>query len=220
MWKGKYASQLTQPSPPILHHHIFSENIVGFLVFLRRGNLEYHVLHKFYLDIRFLRSCLWKLTLVLKRNRFFFVMCPGYIQFFEILVVYEYFCLKTLNLGWFHELRKSKNIETHLVHRPGSRMGAEVRGPSLGTNMGFNFLIFRISWIPPKVFKCVCKIFVNTTKIIKKSMKYSSRNKKNMSVLYWNPTLVIFWTKIQHPPHIFRLLDLLFDNIGCIEELF
>ena len=114
---------------------------------------------------------------IIKEKPLFFVLCPGYIQFFEILVVYEYFCLKTLNLGRFHELRKSKNIETHLVHRPGSRMRAEVQGPSLGTNMGFNFLIFRISWIPPKVFKCVCKIFVNTTKIIKKSMKYSSIKK-------------------------------------------
>ena len=101
-----------------------------------------------------------KINLSIKEKPlFFFVLCPGYIQFFEILVVYEYFCLKTLNLGWFHELRKSKNIETHLVHRLGPRTGAvagaerEVRsgGRSGGPRaqprhqMGFNLFYFRIS---------------------------------------------------------------------------
>ena len=94
----------------------------------------------------------------------------------NVLVVYEYFCLQTWNLGSFHEMRKFRNIETHLVHRLGPRTGAEVRKPSLGAYMGFNFLIFLISWIPPKVLKFLCKIFAYTIKIIKKSMNSVQEN--------------------------------------------
>ena len=119
----------------------------------------------------------WRKIGVLKRNRSVCNLVTSI--FWSFWWFHEYFCPKTWNLGWFHEMRKSKNIETHLVPRLGPRALAQASAPreargggrSWGPRaqsrhqMGFNvFLIFRISWIPPKVFKFSCKIFVNTTK--------------------------------------------------------
>ena len=129
---------------------------------------------------------------VLKSNRSFFFVTWFHSFFGNFWWFHEYFCMKTWNLGWFHEKRKSKNIETHLVPRLGPQASAPASAPreargggrSWGLRaqsrhqMGFNiFLIFRFSWIPPKVFKFSCKNI----------REYHQKFPKNE----WNPGLKI-----------------------------
>ena len=154
---------------------------------------------------------------VLKGNRSFFFLCWFHWFFCNFWWFHDFFCKKTWNLGWFHEMRKSKILKPiwcldwvrglKLALRSGLRSSPRTQSRH---QIGFQyFLIFRISWIPPKVFKFSCKKIVNTIKNFKKSMKYRTKNKKNKSGLRWNPSLVIFWTKIQpFPPNYAGFSDL------------
>ena len=129
--------------------------------------------------------------------------------------------LKTL--GGIHEMRKQK-IETYLVPRLGPRTSAPasapVLGPSLGTKWGSIFLIFAFHEYHPRFSSFHAKYAWIPPKISNKSVKSRTKNKKNKSGLYWNPALVIFWTKIQLSKRIFRLLAQILDNIGCIVGVF
>ena len=95
---------------------------------------------------------------------------------------------------------------------------------NLPNTSGFNFLIFRVSWISSKVREYHLRQEPNTwgfnflifvsheyhprfssfscqnigechKKFPKNSMKSGSQNKKNMRGFYWNHALVIFWQK-------------------------
>ena len=120
--------------------------------------------------------------MVLSRNRTFFFLVWFHIK--KKMVVSRIFLHENLKPWVVSWSAKIKNIETHLVPRLGPRTGAEVRGPSLGTNMGFNFLIFRTSWIPPKVFKFLCKICVNTTKNFKNNLWNPDQKIKKIRAVY------------------------------------
>ena len=110
---------------------------------------------------------------------------------------HEYFLARKFEtIGGFMKLGKKINWNFS-GGRLGPRAGAEARGPSRPPEK-FQFFFCRVSWIPPMVFKFCCQKYSwIPPKVTKSSMKSRSQNKKNMRGFYWNPALVIFWSKIQ-----------------------
>ena len=96
--------------------------------------------------------------------------------------------MKTWNLRWFHETRKSNKLKPE-VSAPGWALG-----PSQELNTsGFNFLIFefREYHLRFSSFSCPNSREYHQ-KFTNKSMKSRSQNKKNMRGFSWNTVLVIF----------------------------
>ena len=87
--------------------------------------------------------------------------------FWNFLWFHEHCCMKTWNPSCFCEKIKKYWTPFGACTGPEGRSGGQSWGPRAQWrhHMGFYILLnFRISWIPPKVFKFSCRIFVNTNK--------------------------------------------------------
>ena len=146
-------------------------------------------------------------------------MWPGFIDLLgNFRWFHDFFDMKTWNLRWFHETRKSNKLKPEVsapgwVRGPGRRLQPDLPPkylwfqffdfrvswipPKAGAEyLRFQFFDFGVTWIPPKVFKFSCQnIREYQTKFPNNSMKSRTQNKKNMRGFYWNPALVIFCQK-------------------------